>query len=73
MNLIHNLSQTLSKSPEIGVLSSLVATVLPFIESVTPILQFAGLAVGLAIGVLTLAIKFKEYKKLRDNESEKHS
>lgn len=73
MSLIHSVSQTLSKSPEIGVLSSLVATVFPFIETVTPILQVMGLVVGLAIGILTAAIKYKEYKKLRNDESKKHS
>ena len=36
-------------------------SLLPFIQALSPYLQFLGLILGLLIGLLTLAIKWKQY------------
>ena len=53
---------TLKHHPSIGILSSGGAVAVPFIDFISPYLQFAALVVGLAIGFLTLAIKIREWR-----------
>ena len=45
----------------IGMGSVAGGSLLPFIEALGPYLQFFGLILGLLIGMLTLAIKWKQY------------
>tara|TARA_E500000331_G_C17238731_1_gene706057 strand:- start:824 stop:1009 length:186 start_codon:yes stop_codon:yes gene_type:complete len=56
--------ETLSKQPEIGIVSSLGSGTLYWTGVLNPILSFLTLFVGLIIGLITLAIKIKEWKKL---------
>lgn len=52
---------TLRNHPMIGLGSATGGSLLPFISLLSPYLQFLGLCIGLLIGGLTLAIKWKEY------------
>jgi len=56
--------EMLSKQPEIGIASSLGSGTLYWTGVLNPILSFLTLFVGLIIGLITLAIKIKEWKKL---------
>tara|TARA_R110002020_G_scaffold288669_2_gene504136 strand:- start:6983 stop:7165 length:183 start_codon:yes stop_codon:yes gene_type:complete len=55
--------QTLSNQPEIGIATSLGSGFLYWMNVLNPILSFCTLVVGLLIGLVTLAIKIKEWKK----------
>ena len=55
---------TLSNQPEIGIVSSLGSGTIYWIGILNPILSFLTLVVGLIIGIITLAIKIKEWRKL---------
>ena len=52
---------TLRNHPMIGMGSVAGGSLLPFIQALSPYLQFFGLILGLLIGLLTLAIKWKQY------------
>ena len=55
--------KTLSESPEIGIGTSLGSGLIYWMDILNPILSFCTLSVGLLIGLVTLAIKIKEWKK----------
>ena len=63
--MINNFKLLLASRPVIGVVSSGTVSVYAIIEKLSPVLQFAGLSVALAIGIVTLLIKLTEYRKLR--------
>ena len=52
----------LSQNPEIGITATITGAVISIIDTLTPILQFIALATGVAIGLVTLAIKLKEWR-----------
>ncbi len=52
----------LSQKPEVGITAAIMGAVMPLIDTLTPILQFIALATGVAIGLVTLAIKIKEWR-----------
>ena len=54
---------TLRNHPLIGMGSAAGGSLLPFIQVLSPYLQFIGLCIGLIIGGLTLALKWREYTK----------
>ena len=51
---------TLRNHPMIGAGSVAGGSLLPFIQALSPYLQFLGLCIGLLIGGLTLVIKWRE-------------
>ena len=59
----------LEKHPEIGMVSSISSFFMWFIESSTPYLKYAGILIGLLIGLVTLYIKIvhavKDTKELK--------
>lgn len=55
--------QTLSNQPEIGITTSVGSGLIYWTGILNPILSFCTLLVGLLIGLVTLAIKIKEWKK----------
>lgn len=59
------MEQMLSKYPILGVFSSVGGSMFPLIETLSPVVQFIGMIVGVFIGIFTLAIKYKEYKNLK--------
>ena len=62
---MHRMEQLLSKYPILGVFSSVGGSMFPLIETLSPVVQFIGMIVGVFIGIFTLAIKYKEYKNLK--------
>jgi hypothetical protein len=52
--------ELLSTRPYIGVVSPIAGALLPTVHSLIPFIQLAGLVVGLAVGILTLWIKWQE-------------
>ena len=50
----------LKEYPAFGFLSTTTAALQAFIETSTPVLQFLGLLIGVAIGIITLALKVRE-------------
>ena len=62
---MHRMEQMLSKYPILGVFSSVGGSMFPLIETLSPVVQFIGMIVGVFIGIFTLAIKYKEYKNLK--------
>ena len=54
---------TLSTQPEIGIVTSLGSGLIYFLDILNPILSFCTLVVGLLIGMVTLGIKVKEWRK----------
>ena len=56
--------ETLNNQPEIGIASSIGSGTVYWMGILNPILSFLTLIVGLFIGLITLAIKVKEWRKL---------
>ena len=54
---------TLNNQPEIGIASSIGAGAVYWMGILNPILSFLTLLVGLLIGLTTLAIKIKQWRK----------
>ncbi len=54
---------TLRNHPIIGMGTATGGFLVPFIESISPYLQFAALCIGILIGGLTLALKWRELNK----------
>ena len=75
MDNTQNMSQTelaLAQHPYLGFISSLMSAMLPFLMgSVMPLMQLAGVMIGLFIGVLTLESKWKE-RKLKARKKKHH-
>lgn len=62
----------LDTNPEIGVSSSLMATIFTLIESMEPILKFIGIGVGIGIGIVTFYIKMiQAVRETRDLKRDK--
>ena len=59
---LHNMENTLQKHPILGIISSIGVFILPYIEMLSPIIQFFGMIIGVLIGIFTLLIKIKEWK-----------
>ena len=55
----------LRKHPTLGFVTSLWAFLQPFLDMLTPILQFVALVIGIGIGVLTFRLKLMEYNEKR--------
>ena len=55
----------LRKHPTLGFVTSLWAFLQPFLDTLTPILQFVALVIGIGIGVLTFRLKLMEYNEKR--------
>ena len=55
---------TLHNQPEIGMLSSVGSGALYWMDILNPILSFLTLLVGLLIGLITLGIKIKQWRKI---------
>jgi hypothetical protein len=53
---------TLNQQPEIGIASTIGSASLYWMDIMNPILSFMTLFVGLMIGLVTLAIKIREWK-----------
>lgn len=60
--MITTMKALLSQKPEVGITASIMGAVMPLIDTFTPILQFIALATGVAIGLVTLAIKINEWR-----------
>ncbi|MBA95807.1 MAG: hypothetical protein CMP21_08845 [Rickettsiales bacterium] len=56
--------EKLSEQPEIGIVSSVGSGTLYWTGILNPILSFLTLLVGLIIGIITLAIKITEWRRL---------
>ena len=54
---------TLRQYPVIGIGTSIGGSALPFIEWLSPYLQFVGLVLGVTIGLITVVLKIKELLK----------
>lgn len=64
------MTMLLSKYPIIGYASSLGASVLLFMQHILLPLQIIGATVGIAVGVITLYLKWLELKDRKKNESD---
>ena len=62
----------LRKHPTLGFVSSFWAFLQPFLDTLTPILQFVALVIGVMIGGITLRLKVMEYneKKVKQIKNE---
>ena len=62
----------LRKHPTLGFVTSLWAFLQPFLDTLTPILQFVALVIGVMIGGVTLRLKLMEYneKKVKHIKNE---
>jgi len=63
----------LRKHPTLGFVTSLWAFCQPFLDTLTPILQFIALVIGVMIGAITLRLKLMEYneKKVKQMHNDK--
>lgn len=55
----------LRKHPTLGFVTSFWAFIQPFFDTLTPILQFVALVIGVMIGGITLRLKIMEYNEKR--------
>ena len=53
--------ETLNQQPEFGIISSLGSGVVYWLDLLNPVMSFLTLCVGLLIGLVTLAIKLREW------------
>lgn len=58
----------LRKHPTLGFVTSLWAFLQPFLDTLTPILQFIALVIGVMIGAITLRLKLMEYNEKKANQ-----
>lgn len=61
--LAYKINHLLSDHPEIGILGSVGSFLLSLINNLTPVLQFIALIIGVAIGIVTLMIKWRDWRK----------
>jgi len=52
----------LQKHPILGIATSFGGCILPMIEVLSPLIQFFGMIIGVLIGILTLLLKYKEWR-----------
>jgi hypothetical protein len=57
------LIELLKEHPALGMLTSLFASLQSFMQTSTPVLQYLGLLLGTAIGLLTLLTKIREWRR----------
>ena len=55
----------LQQNPEIGIVSTICAALMPLIEALTPILQVLAMAIGLMIGIVTLQVTILKKRALK--------
>ena len=55
----------LRKHPTLGFVTSFWAFLQPFLDTLTPLLQFVALVIGVMIGGITLRLKVMEYNEKR--------
>ena len=53
---------TLKSHPQIGMASSFGSALLGWIDIMTPIATFISICIGIGIGVITLSLKYREWK-----------
>tara|TARA_B100001094_G_C17788434_1_gene603166 strand:+ start:225 stop:401 length:177 start_codon:yes stop_codon:yes gene_type:complete len=53
---------TLRANPQIGMASSFGSAFLGWINILTPIATFVSICIGIGIGIITLGLKYKEWK-----------
>ena len=60
---MEKVEEFLRKHPTLGFVTSLWAFLQPFLDVVTPLLQFVALVIGVMIGAITLRLKLMEYNE----------
>ena len=60
---------TLKHNPQIGMASSFGSAFVAWIDVLTPIATFISICIGIAIGLVTLGLKFNEWKKQNKENS----
>jgi len=55
--------QILGDKPEIGIASSIGSGIVYWLDIINPILSCLSLIVGLSVGIVTLIIKIKQWRK----------
>ena len=55
--------QVLGENPSIGITTTVGSSALYFLEVVNPVLTFISLIIGISVGLVTLIIKLKEWRK----------
>ena len=53
---------TLRSNPQIGMASSFGSAFLGWVDIMTPVATFVSICIGIGIGLITLALKYKEWK-----------
>ena len=53
---------TLRSHPQIGMASSFGSAFVAWIDVLTPLATFVSICIGIAIGLVTLALKYREWK-----------
>jgi len=51
-----------------GLLGALISIILPFIEAVSPILQFIGVLLGLYLAWISIKVKYLQKKQLENHD-----
>tara|TARA_R100000458_G_C8278259_1_gene254168 strand:+ start:3475 stop:3663 length:189 start_codon:yes stop_codon:yes gene_type:complete len=55
--------QVLSENPSIGIATSVGSSAMYFFEVVNPVLTCISLIIGLSVGLITLIMKIKEWRR----------
>lgn len=63
MNAAHHIKAFFVNHPLVGMITSLLGGLQAFIETTTPLFQFAAMIIALAIGIYTLLLKRREWNK----------
>tara|TARA_R100000008_G_scaffold46369_1_gene27351 strand:+ start:240 stop:416 length:177 start_codon:yes stop_codon:yes gene_type:complete len=53
---------TLRDNPQIGMATSFGSAFLGWIEVLTPVATFVSICIGIAIGLVTLALKYRQWR-----------
>tara|TARA_R100000808_G_C2136463_1_gene144748 strand:- start:1122 stop:1298 length:177 start_codon:yes stop_codon:yes gene_type:complete len=53
---------TLRSHPQIGMVSSFGSAFLGWVDILTPVATFISICIGIAIGLVTLGLKYKEWR-----------
>lgn len=62
-----SINKMLGDHPVLGISSSIGGSTLPFLDLLSPILSISGMIIGILIGIVTLKIKLKEWKKIKED------